>query len=259
MSERDGLKPLAELLQPDIRHRYFVRTNAATGEQRSNTLEDHYTDIERYSLHDKVPDNIATQFDVARNLYVYAWFEYRFFNVAEAQVLTVLELALKERIGDKEIKRYIKQRNKDYREQTGKKSSPVRQGMKTLMEYCRDHQLVHNEGFTQWQHHATRQAYYQTEQAQNEWAIAEMQRTGKTEIELPDIEMETLPPDPNYDHVQHLIDYTNKIRNSYAHGSSSLYNPTPYSFEMVSEFINQLYSNHSSSQNDHSTTLENSC
>ena len=73
------------------------------------------------------------------------------------------------------------------------------------------------------------------------WARAEMKRTGTTSMELPVIEQEALAPDPNYDHVQHLIDHTNKTRNDYAHGSTMLHNQVLGQFEMVSEFINQLY------------------
>lgn len=93
---RDGLKPLNELLNADERNFHFVRLNLSTNEVKPNSMEAHYADIEAYSLIATVPDNIAVQYDVARNIYNYAWFEYRFFNVAEAQVLIVLELALKE-------------------------------------------------------------------------------------------------------------------------------------------------------------------
>lgn len=240
MEGRDGLKPLAELLEADIRNTCFVRIDRQTGEERPVTLEDHYADIERYALHDGVPAGVATQYDVARNLYVYAWFEYRFFNVAEANVLTVLELAMKERVGEHEIKLYIKQRNDEHKLSTGKKGG-LRRGMKTLMEYCRDHKLVRNEEFSSWHHHSSRRAYYKAEAEQWEWAMAEVERTGFSEIELPDIELERLPPDPHYDHIQHLIDQTNKIRNKYSHGSTMLHKQVLGSFEMVSEFINQLY------------------
>ena len=243
MSERDRLKSLAELCQVDIHNTYTVNVDPRTGEVSRLTVEDHYSRIEQYELHGQVPDKIATQYDVARNLYLYAWFEYRFFNVAEANALNVLELAMKRRIGETEIARYIKQRNSEHKAKTGKKGG-IRNGMKTLMEYCRDHQLVRNEGFTQWHHHATQQAYKRAEYEQHQWAIAEMERTGATGIPLPNIDIKKLPPDPNYDHLQHLIDRTNKMRNNYNHGSTMLHNMVLGTFETVSEFINQLYPLH---------------
>ncbi|MBQ0752891.1 MAG: hypothetical protein KBT87_01555 [Gammaproteobacteria bacterium] len=241
MAERDGLQPLAELCKTDIRNTHCVQIDRKTGEWRRITLEDHYAEIEHYSLNDDVAENVAIQYDVARNLYLYAWFEYRFFNIAEAHALNSLELGMKERIGDKEIKRYIKQRNSEYKAKTGKRGG-IRIGMKTLMEYCRDQQLVRNEGFSQWHRHASSLAYDQARDEQTLWAIAEMQRTGSTEIETPDIEFKQLPPDPNYNHIQHLIIHTNKTRNNYNHGSTTLHNHVLGTFEMVSEFINQIYS-----------------
>ncbi|WP_284450279.1 hypothetical protein [Spongiibacter tropicus] len=243
MSDRDGLKPLTELCTVDIRNTWHVCINRQTGEQRPVTVEDHYAEIELYPLHEQVPDRIATQYDVSRNLYLYAWFEYRFFNIAEAQVLTVLELAMKERIGEENIKRYIKQRNDEHKAKTGKKGG-LRNGMKTLMEYCRDHQLIRNEGFSAWRRHATQMAYNKAEAEQLKWAEEEMERTGKTEIELPEIVIDKLPPDPNYDHVQRLVDNVNQMRNHYSHGSTMLHNQVLGRFEMVSEFINQLFEDH---------------
>lgn len=237
---RDGFKPLNELLSADKRNLYFVRCNLSTNTEAPNSIEAHYADIAAFNLHNGVPDNIATQYDVARNIYSYAWFEYRFFNVAEAQVLIVLELALKERIGEKNIKAYIKKRNADFLSETGKKSN-FKAGLKTYMEYCRDNQLVTNNGFGAWHRYPTQQAHQLEEQKQFEWARAEMERTGKAEIELPDIATEKLPPDESYDHGQHLIDNVNHMRNGYAHGSSMLHSQVLQTFEMVSEFINQLY------------------
>jgi hypothetical protein len=217
-----------------------VSFNQDTKEIFPATVEDHYAKIAQFSLNDDVPGDVATQFDVARNLYLYSWFEYRFFNVAEAHALNALELAMKKRIGKDAITRYIKQRNRDHKEKTGRKGG-IRNGMKTLIEYCRDHQLVQNEGFSEWHRYPSIRAYHIALHEQTEWAINEMQRTGETEIDVPDIKFEKLPPDPNYDHIQHLIDHTHRVRNNYSHGSTTLHNMVLGTFEMVSEFTNQLY------------------
>ena len=240
MADRDGLKPLYQIMKPDTRNTCNVLVNRETGEQRAYELEDHYKAIEQYALHNEVPSEIATQYDVARNIYVYAWFEYRFYNAAEAHVLIALEFALKERIGDVALKAYIKQRKDDHRKKTGK-GLRLNRGMKILMEYCRDHQLVKNEGFKAWRQYSTNQAYHKAHNEQFEWSRAEMERTGQSEIELPEIPVVQLPPDLSYDHVQHLIDHVNKHRNGYAHGSSMLHSNVLNRFEMVSEFINQLF------------------
>lgn len=240
MIMRDGFKPLNELLNADERNLYLVRCNLSTNTEEPNSIGAHYADIAAFSLHDGVPDDIATQYDVARNIYSYAWFEYRFFNIAEAQVLIVLELALKERLGEKNVKAYIKNRNADSLSGTGKKSN-LKIGLKTYMEYCRDNQLVSNRRFSAWHRYPTQQARHLAEQKQSAWAAAEMERTCKNQIEIPEIIIEALPPDKSYDHVQHLINNVNHMRNGYAHGSTMLHSQTLQTFEMVSEFINQLY------------------
>lgn len=236
MTETDSFKPLDQLLEPDIRNTYFSRINPKTGACRPNALEDHHADIEQFALHDQVPDVIATQYDVARNLYSYAWFEYRFFNVAEAKVLTVLEFALQERIGEKAMSAYIKQRKQHHRAKTGKNLG-LSKGLKTLIEYCRDHGLIKSEGFSAWHCHSSQQAYNRALHA----AMERMNETGEESITLDTSAIADLPPDENYDHIQHLVDHTNKIRNMYAHGSSMLHNNVLYSFELVCEFVNQLY------------------
>jgi len=59
-------------------------------------LADHHELISAYVLHAGVPQEIVLQF--ARNVYLYAWFVYRFYPVAEHQCLACLELALRERL-----------------------------------------------------------------------------------------------------------------------------------------------------------------
>lgn len=235
-SNRDGLKALDEITKPDSRNSHYVLYDQQTGEHRAITLSDHYKRVEQHALHKGIPDNIATQFDVSRNLYLYAWYEYRFFNVAEANVLTVLEFALKERVGKENIKAYIKDRNRQVGEKTGKKGN-VQKGMKTLIEYCRDYELIRNTGFSAWHRQPRMQA-----EAELRFATLEaMRETGEDTRELDYGSLEYPEPSDDYDHIQHLINHTNKIRNLYAHGTSMLHNNVLYSFEMVSEFINQLY------------------
>ena len=241
MDQRDGLKPFNEILEPDVRNKYFEHINLQTGQSYQRTIAYHYQEIERYHLANHVPDIVATQYDMARNIYVYAWFQYNFFNIAEAQVLIVLELAMKERVGKEELKLYISKRKKEHQRRTGKKLSLSR-GIKTLMEYCRDHELVCNEGFTRWHQYATRQAYFKQTNGQRKWPQEEMKRTEEERIDLSEVVLERPLPDSSYNHVQFLIDHTNKSRNDYAHGSTILHNQVIDQFEMVSEFINQIFS-----------------
>lgn len=229
------LKAIESLTQVDSRNTAFVRINQQTGEQRQVTIEDHHADIERYGLGDHVPEKVADQYEIARNLYLYAWYEYTFFNVAEAKVLTVLEFAIKERVTEGEIKQYCKERMQALKAED--KKGRVSPGLKTYIEYCRDKGLIKSEAFSAWQRQPSMQAYYGG-------LIKEVERQSAesgSDIKVMEVQFEELPPNPNYDHVQHLVDHVNRIRNTYAHGSGMLHNDVLGSFEMVSEFIEQIY------------------
>ncbi len=99
ISKSDRLKPLESVCSPDPRMTSYVRRDARTGEMRPWTLEDFYAEVESISLRGSVPANIRIHFETARNLLLYSWFVYRFFQVAEMQAYASLEFALKERIG----------------------------------------------------------------------------------------------------------------------------------------------------------------
>src|SRR5664279_217270 len=86
--------------------------------------------------HAGVPQEIVLQFETARNVYLYAWFVYRFYPVAEHQSLACLELALRERLKE-EIR-------------TGKIKGKM-PTQRPLLKYAVDHGLVKNEGFLAWQ------------------------------------------------------------------------------------------------------------
>lgn len=82
----DELKPLAEVLEPDERWRYFSRT-----------LEEHHALISSISLNAAVPDKVRQHFENARNAWLYAFFAYRLLSVAALTVHIACEAAVKER------------------------------------------------------------------------------------------------------------------------------------------------------------------
>lgn len=205
-------------------------------ERCRHSLEDRHRAIGKYSLHAGVPIKIREVYDVSRNIYLYGWYVYRFNNVAESQAFGALEYCLKERIGDIEIRDYIKERKKTYKEETGKRLN-LNKGLKLYIEYCRDKQLISNDGFSAWHDKSCADARekYIFEK------LNEMIEKDLEEIGLDYSDIQVADDAPDYDHVQHLIDTANKVRNIYAHGTSMLHPNVLYTFEMVSEFINQLY------------------
>lgn len=94
----ETLKPLAEITEPDFRNQIKVFINQRTGETRRNTLKDMHDAVSDLRLGADVPENIQTQFAVAQNLAVYAWFCYRFHMTAELQALATIEFALRLRL-----------------------------------------------------------------------------------------------------------------------------------------------------------------
>ncbi|MBT3767216.1 MAG: hypothetical protein HOH80_15270 [Rhodospirillaceae bacterium] len=89
----DDLKPLDNIHDPDIRDSYWVKVPSG----KAITFKEHYEHVASFKLLPSVPNDIQVQFDVARNLYVYAWYVYRLTSPAQAQAYATLEFALRER------------------------------------------------------------------------------------------------------------------------------------------------------------------
>jgi hypothetical protein len=96
ISKGDNLRRPTEAYLPDSR-------SAAFG---LNDIADRLKKIEAYKLEEYVPENVATQYEVARNIYLYAFNVYRFHMVAQNQALIALEFAIKDCVGESKIKRY---------------------------------------------------------------------------------------------------------------------------------------------------------
>lgn len=87
-----------KILVPDERNSRWGVTNTATGETRLITLEDHYKRISEILVESSVPEDVRSQFNVAKNLAVYAWHSYSFHQVSEMKAFSTVEYALKDRL-----------------------------------------------------------------------------------------------------------------------------------------------------------------
>src|SRR4051812_43482451 len=105
--DAEFLRSTVHALEPDPRSTSFVRFDSALGKMRPLQLEDHYRAVCELLLHRGVPRDVGIHFETAKNLYLYAWFVYRFFAVAEHHALTGLEFALRERFGKALPKKYL--------------------------------------------------------------------------------------------------------------------------------------------------------
>jgi len=99
-------RPAADILKPDPRHESEVPHNQATGETRAATAADWHTLIAKIELAPNVPQQIREDFDKARNAFLYSclysWFSYELASLAELQGLATLELAIRERLKERD-------------------------------------------------------------------------------------------------------------------------------------------------------------
>lgn len=218
----EGLRPAEYTCEPDPRNTMFVRIDRTNGTSRPIELGDHHELISGYVLHVGVPQEIVLQFETARNVYLYAWFVYRFYPVAEHQCLACLELALRERLKE-EIR-------------TGKVKGK-RPALHLLLKYAVDNGLVRNEGFSAWQNRGEINSRARVEMEK----LREASEKNLTEWAIDESEIQVTAEDLDWDYVKMLPDLLPMLRNDYAHGSTDLHNWSLRSFQIVSEIINQLW------------------
>jgi hypothetical protein len=218
----EGLRPAEHVCEPDSRNTMFVRIDRTNGTLRPMELADHHELISGHVLHAGVPREIVLQFETARNVYLYAWFVYRFYPVAEHQCLACLELALRERLKE-EIR-------------TGKIKGK-RPTLRLLLKYAVDNGLVRNEGFSAWQNRGEIRSRARVEMEK----FREASEKNLTEFTWDESDIQITAEDMDWDYVKMLPDLLPMLRNDYAHGSTELHNWALRSFQIVSEVINQLY------------------
>ena len=99
IDECDLLRTPERARHPDARSAGFVLRNRETGETRRRHLADDHEELKRLVLYDAVPRAVRVHFETAKNLLLYAWFCWRFMQVAEVHVLGTVEMALRRRMG----------------------------------------------------------------------------------------------------------------------------------------------------------------
>lgn len=219
----EEFKLLDEVTTADVRNTYFVLRNRETGETRRQELRDHYEAVSRFALSQSVPDNIRSRFNTAKNVLLYTWFVYDFYPVSELQALSVLELALRNRIGDEALKTLRKQ---------GKQL-----GMYTFIDYAVKSKWIKNEDFSGYHRAPIERARMDYLMRKSE----EMRTKGLDSIGLDFDEIE-VPLTNTTDFLATLLKTVHRIRNLHAHGETMLYPASVWTtFEMCMEFINALF------------------
>jgi len=100
----EELKKLEKITSPDNRTTFFVIVNRETGQKREYRIEDLYEELNLIELNEAVPEDVRSQFNVARNVCLYSWFCYSFHNVSCLMAYSTIEMALRIRLGKPEHK-----------------------------------------------------------------------------------------------------------------------------------------------------------
>jgi hypothetical protein len=91
----EELKLFSMLLQADERSANRVLINYSTNEFTPITLNDRYQSVAEIILSTTAPENVQSQFNIARMLGIYAWLYYPFHQVAELKAFSTVEMALR--------------------------------------------------------------------------------------------------------------------------------------------------------------------
>lgn len=221
MDETDSLRTPATVCEPDGRS---PKTAIFTGE--TLTVQYQFEAVVGVVLHQNVPDDLRVQFETTKNLYLYAWFVYRFYPVAELHAYTFLELALRERFEAEMLALKVIRRKREFGPE-----------FKQLLDYAVSSGSLKDENFSVWQHRTVSRAKQRT---QDEiWLEARSQ--GKNEVTYDDELYEIKDVDRDHKYLEIIVETIPKLRNHYAHGSKSLDSQVLGTLRLVAEIINQIY------------------
>jgi hypothetical protein len=218
----DKLRPLAYFNEPDPRSGCFSMFDKELKDFRQVELSDHHQNISEIILNESVPENVASQFEVVRNLYLYSWVVYRFLNISEHHALACLELALKCR----------------YESCLNEIAHPQKHAsLKKLLKYAIESGDIRNEGFTAWHLQVFRNSQNR-EEARRLQRVIQM---GNSHLLYDDAVNVIVEEDRDFDYVSSLAERLPILRNLYAHGSDMLDFRALNTIRTVSEIINQLF------------------
>lgn len=223
ISASDQLRSPQAALLPDRRSDGFAGFQS-DGSIAKVTLEDRYKAIRDFVLNESVPHDVRVHFETAKNLYLYAWFVYRFFPVAEKHVLATLEFALRERLALLYPERY------------GRAVEWV-PGLAKMLRQARDDKLISNEGMRAYHRHAVRRARERV----SDDATRQLRESGAEFVEYDPDSAVPVEQDYSWDALGTYLETLPEIRNMYAHGSSNLHAAVLGTFEIVADLVNQIF------------------
>lgn len=223
VSDADQLRNPQAALLPDRRSGSFAGVRA-DGSISKITLQDRYEDVREFVLNESVPHDVRVHFETAKNLYLYAWFVYRFFPVAEKHVLATLEFALRERLA------------LIYPDRFGPDVEWV-PGMAKMFKQAREDKLISNDGMRAYHRRAMQRARARV----SDEARRQLIESGAESVEYDPDSAVPMEQDYSWDALETYLETLPAIRNMYAHGSSNLHATVLGTFEIVTDLVNQLF------------------
>lgn len=223
LSTADKLRDATTALEPDARA-HMTSAIRADGTVSMVTLQERHAAVAGFELTQAVPVKIRVHFETAKNLYLYAWFVYRFYPVAEQQALATLEFALRERLTGL------------FPDQFGP-SARRRPSLSNLFAEARKEGLITSKGLRA----TERLARIRADRRVSWERVQEMEARGLNEMQFEDSAVEPLPEDYPHDILNTFAETLPFFRNTYAHGSSILHSSVLGTFEDVTDLVNQLY------------------
>jgi len=188
------------------------------------TIEYQHSAVVDLVLHDEVPDDIRVQFETTKNLYLYAWFVYRFYPVTEHHAYTCLEFSLRKRFEAEMLA-------------SGERKREFGPGLKRLLAYAVKRGHLKDEKFSVWQQRTEMRA----RQRYGEEIWEDAQRKGLSEVTYDESQYDIQDVDRDHKYLATIIETVPWLRNNYAHGSSSLDSQVLGTLRLVAEIVNQIY------------------
>jgi len=177
-----------DISKPDARLKYMGITSV-------NQLHEA---VKSFELNSHVDEKIRIQFDTVKNLYIHSFYVYRFFPIVKHQLYVTLEHGLRECIGEKELERFRKFKNK----QLPRKSPKFSRRLKLCMTYAVEFELIKNEDFSIWRHGKEQQA----EAIYRQKVFEIMESEGLDSYEWDESEIDYENVDYNHDYIEILTE-----------------------------------------------------
>jgi hypothetical protein len=209
-------KALADVLKSDARLDESIIDGPPGQPFCKWTLEVHHAGVAMLALGDSVPRDVRVSWDTTRNLFLYGWFVYRFFDVARLHGATTVEFALRLALEAK----------------TGQKFSEGKAPtLKKLLEDALKHGLIRPAEFTERQRALSGVAQHNKDQAMIRAAAPEPVKDA-----FPDA-----VPETEERFIRRILKWLRYIRNTFAHGTFALLGPDPKALEIMRDLINGLF------------------